>query len=160
VLLGETLHRILAQRDLSLGGSRPEAATVRELRWSNRKRVCEHYPALLRDVSQAVAEFCDAAIDRHLARSFTFWRWPLVGKAWNRLYENRYKRALEVAYSSEDRQLVETIWQLALKRHQLDLEFRLHMLGRLWLLFHGPAALALLVLLIEHIGMSMRFGGF
>jgi hypothetical protein len=52
------------------------------------------------------------------------------------------------------------LWRFVKERQQLDLEYGIHVLGRLWLLFHGPAAWALLVLMIEHIILSIRYGGF
>jgi hypothetical protein len=159
-LLGRALHRVLARPDLRLGGAAPAAASARDRRWQNRQRLRAGYPDLLRDVSQAVAEFCDDAIDKCLARPFTLWRWVRAGRESNRLYENHYRRALAVAADPKDRALVEEIWRLVETRRRLDFEYRLHALGRLWLLFHGPAALAMLVLLVEHVAMSMRFGGF
>jgi hypothetical protein len=42
----------------------------------------------------------------------------------------------------------------------MDLEYRLHQVGRLWLYVHGPAAWALLVLMVEHIITSWIYGGY
>jgi hypothetical protein len=42
----------------------------------------------------------------------------------------------------------------------MNLEYRLHQIGRSWLLVHGPAAWALLVLMAEHVVMSVWYGGF
>ena len=51
-------------------------------------------------------------------------------------------------------------WALVETRRFMDLEYRLHQLGRLWLYVHGPAAWALFVLMIEHVVMSWWYGGF
>src|SRR5262249_31071788 len=131
--------------------------TVRDRRSCNRELLRDTYPGLFRDMPLAVVEFCDEAIDKCLKRRFTLWRWMFTRKESGRLYEKRYKRALEVATEKADREFVDEIWRLVTKRRQLDLEYRLHALGRLWLLVHGPAALAMLVFLAEHVVMSMRF---
>jgi hypothetical protein len=46
------------------------------------------------------------------------------------------------------------------ERQRLEVEHRLHCLGRLWLLFHGPAALLLLGAIVLHIWHSIEMGGF
>jgi hypothetical protein len=160
--VGETLYRGLGRKNFDLPGSNasamPSAAT--EVRWVNYLRLLRHYPGLVREVPWAVLDFCEAALERCLKRPFTLHRWRRTGKDSRQLYDTRYRRALDVAASAADRQLVEGIWRLVEKRRLLDLEYRLHTLGGLWLLVHGPAAVVLLVLLLEHVGMSMRFGGF
>lgn len=55
---------------------------------------------------------------------------------------------------------VQQLWQVYRERNQLNLEYRLHQLGRLWLLVHGPVSWALLVLIVVHICMSVWYGGF
>jgi hypothetical protein len=162
VLLGRALYRALEESPSAAAGSATggPSVTLSELRWSNRLALRQAHPNLLRDLPQAIAEFCDTAIQKCLALPFTLRRWARTGKESRRLYEGHYKRALELAGTDADRQLVEDIWRLVEKRRLLDLEYRLHSLGRLWLLVHGPCALAMLVLIIEHVAMSMRFGGF
>jgi len=46
------------------------------------------------------------------------------------------------------------------RRRQLDLEYSLHRLGRLWLLAHGPASALLLALVLDHVLMSAWYGGY
>lgn len=162
VLLGQALYRAPGERPSPAAESSAAAPpmTLSELRWSNRLALRQAHPNLLRDVPQAIAEFCDTAIQKCLALPFTLRRWARTGKESQRLYENHYKRAFELAGTDADRQLLEDTWRLVEKRRLLDLEYRLHSLGRLWLLVHGPCALAMLILIIEHVAMSMRFGGF
>jgi hypothetical protein len=162
-LLGRALYHVLDQDGLlsEAGATKATPITATERRWANLTRVRTCHPNLLRDVPQAITEFCDEAIAKCLARPFTLWRCTWARKDPMRLDINRYERALEMASQDiMDRRLAEGIWKLVQKRRLLDLEYRLHVLGRLWLLFHGPLAVALLILMIEHISMSMRFGGF
>jgi hypothetical protein len=61
-----------------------------------------------------------------------------------------YQNALEA---------LDKVWNMAVERAALDYEYRLHQIGRLWLLFHGPASVALLALMFQHVWVSVRFGG-
>jgi hypothetical protein len=92
---------------------------------------------------------------------------PLSLRGWLRrrrtaeelLSENWHQRALSFA-DEKQRPVLLALWELLLARRRLDIEYRLHQLGRLWLVVHGPAAWALLVLMLEHVIMSWRYGGF
>jgi hypothetical protein len=103
----------------------------------------------------AVPQYCEAAVRACLDRPFTFWRRALPLS----LSENAYALALQLADEGQA-MTVQKVHALLQERQQLDLEYRLHVLGRLWLLVHGPASAALFVLMGVHIVMSWRFGGF
>ena len=45
-------------------------------------------------------------------------------------------------------------------RRQMDVEAWLHRLGRTWLVIHGPASWALIVLVVVHVWLSVRYGGY
>ena len=70
------------------------------------------------------------------------------------------KSAAEVAatYASALK-AIDTLWAMVEERTALDFEYRLHQLGRLWLLVHGPASVALLALMLQHIWLSASHGG-
>ena len=73
--------------------------------------------------------------------------------------ERDFTQALLLAPDAQ-RPIVEAIWQLVEARRRLNYEYRYHQLGRIWLLFHGPAAWVLLILMLEHVWKSWRYGGF
>jgi hypothetical protein len=115
--------------------------------------------AEIQKAPEVVRKFCATAVAECLAPPYLFWRWLLRVDGTAQLSENWYQRALMFADAAQSTG-VQTIWELVQTRHALDLEYRLHQLGRLWLLVHGPAAWALLLLMIEHALMSMWYGGF
>ncbi len=92
---------------------------------------------------------------------------PFLDTGFRFLGRHAADKALEERHFLQTRLLVDAAWQecvdyswsLVEKRRQLDTEYRLHRLGRLWLLFHGPAAWALLVLILDHVFLSLRYGG-
>jgi hypothetical protein len=106
-----------------------------------------------------VQEFVRRAINRHLAPEFRFWRRSAARGTDDEPEEERYELALLAAGSEAQATMVRTVWGLVTTRAALNTEYRLHRLGRLWLLFHGPAAWVLLVLLVEHVLMSVWYGG-
>jgi hypothetical protein len=102
--------------------------------------------------------FCELAMTRCLARPLG--SWSLFRRWQSEVSEELLLRSLEDARDREDAVRLRKLWELVKQRQQLDLEYRFHYLGRLWLLFHGPAAWALLVLIVEHVWVSIRYGGF
>ena len=56
-------------------------------------------------------------------------------------------------------EILQNIWDAVELRRQMDVEFWLHGLGRLWLLVHGPAAYVLALFTALHIWGSIRYGG-
>ena len=114
----------------------------------------------LQGCPEVIRSFCGAMVEGCLARPLTFWHW-----LWMRdlpdgaLSENWFQRTLTYA-DGKQQEILRDLWSLAQGRRALDLEYRLHQLGRLWLLVHGPAAWALLVLMVEHAALSMWYGGF
>jgi hypothetical protein len=108
-----------------------------------------------------VAEFAQSALTLCLERPFRFsiWDWGPRQEARSLLSENGHERALSFA-DDKQKAVVNELWSLVQTRRFMDLEYRLHQLGRLWLYVHGPAAWALFVLMIEHVIMSWWYGGF
>ena len=72
--------------------------------------------------------------------------------------QTRYDWAALLATDAQRKPLAD-LWALTRERLELDREHRLHVAGRLWLLVHGPAAWALLVLVAEHVLVSLRYAG-
>jgi hypothetical protein len=112
----------------------------------------------------AVKNFVTTAVTSCLAQPFNFRTW-----IWRRLQrrkatteqpdESQYAQALLLATDGQAK-IVQNIWNLVATRRQLNREYALHQLGRLWLFVHGPLAWALLVLMIEHVIVSLWYGGF
>jgi hypothetical protein len=108
-----------------------------------------------------VAEFAQSAA-QSLGRPlrFSVWDWARPQQeARSLLSDNGRQRAITFA-DEKQKAVINELWQLVETRRFMDLEYRLHQLGRLWLYVHGPAAWALFVLMIEHVVMSMGYGGF
>ncbi|MCI0681450.1 MAG: hypothetical protein L0Y71_05035 [Gemmataceae bacterium] len=114
----------------------------------------------LAESPDVIRGFCGAAVQGCLARPLTFWSWVWHPQAEpEALSENWYQRTRSYA-DAKQQPILDDLWGLVELRRSMDLEYRLHQLGRLWLLVHGPAAWALLVLMIEHVALSMWYGGF
>ncbi|CAN5139202.1 hypothetical protein BH10PLA2_BH10PLA2_19920 [soil metagenome] len=108
-----------------------------------------------------VQEFVRTNVEGFLQSPFRFWS---LGRRQNEksfaaVEERDFTHALLLAPDAQ-RTIVESIWKLAERRRRLNFEYRFHQLGRIWLLFHGPAAWAMLVLMLEHVWESWRYGGF
>jgi hypothetical protein len=106
----------------------------------------------------AVREFVAAVIDSALDQPFRLLPDRREQKRLKEI-ETRHEQAKLMA-EGHQREAVNMFWGLAETRRQLNREYRFHHLGRLWLLAHGPAAWALLVLVIEHLAVSLWYGGF
>jgi hypothetical protein len=108
-----------------------------------------------------VQEFMRRTVEGFLERPYFFWRLRRrsLEEVAPEVEERDYNHALLLA-SDAQRPVVESLWELAEARRRLNYEYRFHQLGRLWLLFHGPAAWVLLVLMLEHVWKSWRYGGF
>src|SRR5262249_37704199 len=118
---------------------------------------------VLATAPEAIRGLIDTAIAQHLVPQF---RLIPRGRGHQRSRgpddepeENRFELAALMA-TPEQRVVVEKVWQLIETRQHLDFEYRLHVLGRLWLLVHGPAAWALAALIVEHVWLSVWHGGF
>lgn len=109
---------------------------------------------------EVIQRFCDAVLHKSLPAPLSLRDWLLGRQTGDEaLSENWYQRAASFA-DEKQRGILQTLWELVQRRRRLDLEYRLHQVGRLWLVIHGPAAWALLVLMIEHVVMSWWYGGF
>jgi hypothetical protein len=106
-----------------------------------------------------VAEFSQAVIEQGLEPPLRFSLTPRPADTRSILSANGHERAVGFADLAR-RKIVDELWSLLQTRQAMDLEYRMHQLGRLWLLVHGPAAWALFVLMIEHVVMSWWYGGF
>jgi hypothetical protein len=114
----------------------------------------------LADSPEVIRSFCGAAVQGCLARPLSFSGWLWHGQVEpETLSENWYQRTRSYA-DAKQQPILDDLWGMVQLRRSMDLEYRLHQLGRLWLLIHGPAAWALLVLMIEHAMLSMWYGGF
>jgi hypothetical protein len=143
----------LVPRELGMERLGPERdalqAAAEEL---NKKKEIEQAPAIIR-------AFCEAALRDCLAPRYSVLGWlrPRPGRA--DLSRNRFERARSFG-DAKQQEIVTRIWDYIQIRRAMDMEYRLHQLGRSWLLIHGPAAWALLVLMLEHVAMSLWYGGF
>jgi hypothetical protein len=108
-----------------------------------------------------VQEFARTTVEGFLQSSFRFWSLGRRrhAKSVAVVEERDFTHALLLAPDAQ-RTIVESIWKLAERRRRLNFEYRFHQLGRIWLLFHGPSAWAMLVLMLEHVWESWRYGGF
>lgn len=108
-----------------------------------------------------VAEFCQSVVkslERPLRFSVADW-FRTRAAARTLLSENGWQRAKSFA-DAKQQFVLDDLWKLVVVRRHMDLEYRLHQLGRLWLYVHGPAAWALLLVMLEHVIMSWWYGGF
>jgi hypothetical protein len=106
-----------------------------------------------------VRDFCAAAVRDRLTREYSWSGWLRPRRAATILSPNGYQRARSFA-DAKQQAVVDRIWGFVEARRAMDLEYGLHQLGRSWLLVHGPAAWALVVLMVEHVVMSWWYGGF
>lgn len=106
---------------------------------------------------EVIQKFCSTAMEQCFAPPFALWRGWL--RDHETLSENWYQRTRTFA-DAEQGEILHKLWTLIRARRSMNLEYRLHQVGRLWLLVHGPAAWVLLLLMIEHAVMSMWYGGF
>jgi hypothetical protein len=131
-----------------LGAERDALQTAAEE--LNKKKEIEQAPDVIRT-------FCETALRDCLAPGYS-----LLGGLRPRpamLSRNSFERARTFG-DAKQQEILTCVWELVETRRTMDLEYRLHQLGRSWLLVHGPAAWALLVLMIEHAVMSIWYGGF
>ena len=124
----------------------------------NRLLLEAHFPQAVAPTTGAVRLWCDEALRDGFEQPFSFWRWLVGRPRRDGLSRSSHDHALAYAGPGKGEGLRQ-LWSLVEERRELDLEYRLHHLGRLWLLFHGPAAWALLVLMVEHIVSSVLYGG-
>jgi hypothetical protein len=112
-----------------------------------------------RPLEEAVRRYFEAAQDRCLRPEFSGWRWLFTRAAIEGELRGRYQRACEVG-DARQRAIVEELAEMVEQRRRMNVEYWVHRLARLWLLVHGPAAAALLVLVVVHIATSVYYGGF
>jgi hypothetical protein len=131
----------------------------REIERRNRLFLEAAGPKLIR-VSQpppkTVTRFFQDEVGAYLHAPFPSWRWLFSREALEPISRNHYLRVRALA--GKDR--VEPLWEWVQERRQMDLEYWFHRLARVWLLVHGPAAVALLVLVLVHVCYSIYYGGF
>lgn len=143
----------IVSRELGMERLEPErAALLKAADDLHKKKEMQQAPEMLR-------AFCDAAIQDCLAPPFSLLAWLRPRARAMLLSQNSYERAYSFG-DDKQRAVVASIWRLVEARRQMNLEYRLHQLGRSWLVIHGPAAWALLVLMTEHFVMSIWYGGF
>jgi hypothetical protein len=118
----------------------------------NKKKEIQQAPEVIR-------LFCEAAVRDCLAPAYSVFGWLRPAKGQAVLSRNSFERACSFG-DPKQQEIVTRIWSFVEMRRAMDLEYRLHQLGRSWLLLHGPAAWALFVLMVEHAAMSIWYGGF
>jgi hypothetical protein len=109
--------------------------------------------------TDAVAGFFERVLSESLRPALAPWGWLFSGRAHTPIPENHYLRAHKMCGTAQ-REKLEEVWGLVEIRRQLDVEAWLHRLGRTWLLIHGPASWALLLLVLVHVWLSVRYGGY
>jgi len=113
----------------------------------------------LDNAPEVIRAFCAAAVTDCLAPAFSVLGWLRRGSGHAMLSDNGYERAHHFGNEAQ-RGILQSVWEFVKMRREMDLEYRLHQLGRCWLLVHGAAAWALLIVMIEHVVMSLWYGGF
>jgi hypothetical protein len=146
------LPRIIP-RELGLERLGPErdALQAHAEEWAKKKE--------LHEAPEVIRTFCDTATRACLAPGYSLLGWLRPTRAQAILSRNGFERAYSFG-DAKQQEIVSRIWAFVEQRRAMNLEYRLHQLGRSWLLIHGPAAWALLVLMIEHAVMSVWYGGF
>jgi hypothetical protein len=109
--------------------------------------------------TEAVTAFCERVLSESLCPKLATWGWLFSGRALAPIPQNHYLRVHELCGATQ-RDTLEAMWKLVENRRQMDLEAWLHRVGRAWLLVHGPASWALLVLVAIHVWLSVRYGGY
>jgi hypothetical protein len=107
---------------------------------------------------EGVKRFFEQAA-KYLQTADPSWTWLFSPQALEPLSGNHYLRARELA-SPGQRRAIDDLWKFVQRRRDLDVEYWFHRLTRAWLLVHGPAAWALLVLVVAHAVSSIYYGGF
>jgi hypothetical protein len=133
------------------------ALTARQLWQRNHALLPLFFPGEFHKNPPGLLDFCDRALLDCLERPLRMWEEVRAGGGY--LSENTLAQVLGAAGAGQGAAL-EKLWNLVKDRRQLNLEYRLHQIGRLWLLVHGPAAWVLAVLVVIHIAVSVYYGGF
>jgi hypothetical protein len=106
---------------------------------------------------EVIRAFFAVAVTDCLAPAYSLLGGPRRGD--DMLSDNGFERAHHFG-DDKQRDILRQVWDFVKMRREMNLEYRLHQIGRSWLLVHGPAAWALLVLMVEHVVMSLWYGGF
>lgn len=75
------------------------------------------------------------------------------------LHANYYQNVMQ-RVEPDQQGVVRAFWKMVQKRRAINREYRVHRLAKLWLWVHGPAAWALLILVLAHVVSSIYYGGF
>lgn len=151
-LLYLLLPRIVAQ-ELGMERLEPQRLfLLAEVVKLGKKRELDKAPEVMRT-------FCSVAMTDCLAPAYSLLGGLRRGDANDILSDNGFERAHTFG-DDKQRDILAQVWAFVKMRREMNLEYRLHQVGRSWLLVHGPAAWALLVLMIEHVVMSLWYGGF
>ena len=104
-----------------------------------------------------VLVFCQRVVERVFRPDFSLWRGLTRRRRWPTPADFA---AVRKVLGAEQAEILLRFEYMAAERACLDREDLYHVLGRSWLLVHGPAAVTLLLLLIDHVANSARFGGY
>jgi len=130
-----------------------------QLKQRNYRLLQVRFPQEFPTVPPVVIAFAQRALSDCLLEPLRLWRGQPRVRLQGWLAHNTLEQALATA-GEEQAKILERLWDLVEQRRELDLEYRLHQAGRLWLLFHGPAAWTLGVLILVHIVTSVWYGGY
>lgn len=108
-------------------------------------------PAVVKRFGESVTAFLQLPLP-------SLWH-PLTLRASRRLHANHYQNVLQ-RVERDQQGVVHAYWKMVQKRRAINREYRMHRLAKLWLWVHGPAAWALLILVLAHVVSSIYFGGF
>jgi hypothetical protein len=140
----------------------PKGLTELEIERRNRlylELACPAHVARSRKPPGTVERFFEEAVAIYLRSEFPSWGWLFRGSALEPVPHNHYLR-VRALVAPEHHGPIDQLWEWVQRRRRMDLEFWLHRLARAWLLVHGPASWALLVLVIVHVVSSLYYGGF
>jgi hypothetical protein len=108
--------------------------------------------------TEATERFFQAVLESRLRVPLGL-RLRMTGRASGDVASRNLFLRVKAMAEPDQSQILQEVWDAAEIRRQMDVEFWLHWLGRLWLLIHGPAAYLLAFFTALHIWGSIFYGG-
>jgi hypothetical protein len=108
--------------------------------------------------TEATLRFFQAVLEERLRTPLGF-RMRLIGWRSAAAASRDIFLRIKAMADPDQGEILQDIWDAVELRRQMDVEFCLHGLGRLWLLVHGPTAYLLALFTALHIWGSIRYGG-
>jgi hypothetical protein len=119
---------------------------------------CPEYIAPSAKPPAAVSRFFEEEVAGYLRSQFPSWDWIFQRSALEPISRNHYLR-LQALVDRGHAGTIKQLWDWVERRRQMDLEYWLHRLARVWLWAHGPLAWPLLVLVLYHTVWAVYYGG-